>query len=139
MKEILFPKKPPDIEIILSEEEKKRLLDQLEMQKKPPDKPWYLKKKCENCSELFYKRFILKMKGVSLRKSLMEGNRNPNTDCLVGWLWSMKKVFCALLMMHEVIRRSRSLKFYEVSLKLMDGTGNLFIAGTISSSLERGL
>jgi hypothetical protein len=79
------------------------------------------------------------MKGVSLKKSLSEGNKDPSTDCLASCLWWKRKVFCALLMLHGAIRRSISLEFCEVPLKLMDGTENLFVTGTISSPSQREL
>jgi hypothetical protein len=70
-------RKSPD-ENSLDEEGKLFLFlkDLIEMQKKQLDKLWYSKKKWKNCSELFYKKFILKKKGVSLRKSLWEGIKN---------------------------------------------------------------
>jgi hypothetical protein len=41
-------------------------------------------------------------------------------------------------MLHSLVSRSRNLIGCEVPLKLMNGTGNLFITGVISSSPEMG-
>jgi hypothetical protein len=78
--------------------------------------------------------FILKKKGVSLRKSLDEGILKPSINSPIGSLWSMKKVFCALMTLHRLVSRSRNLIGCEVPLKLMNETGNLFTTGAISSS-----
>jgi hypothetical protein len=87
----------------------------------------------QNFSELFNKKFILKKKEVSFRKNIWEGIKIPRMDATTDSLWSMKTVLCALMMLHSLVSRSRNLISCEVPSKLINGTGNLFTIGAISS------
>jgi hypothetical protein len=57
----------------------------------------------------------MKNRRVSLREYQREWIKYPNKDCLMGCLWSWKKVISVLIMLLDICRRSQ-VKFFDNAL-----------------------